>query len=103
MSRTESRPIRWTLTAERELNEIADYIAADNPVAATDWGREIKAKVELLRVSPYLGAILPGVRSARYLTHGSYATYYTVHQREVVVRAVVHGARRFRPMWLRRE
>jgi len=37
------------------------------------------------------------------LVFGNYVVYYTVSRREVVVRAVVHGARRFRPSWLRRK
>jgi plasmid stabilization system protein ParE len=37
------------------------------------------------------------------MTHGDYVIYYFVDRHEIVVRAVVHGARQFQPGWLGRE
>jgi plasmid stabilization system protein ParE len=103
MSNPASEPPRWTIGARDDYHAILNYIAANNPVAAERWGAAIEGKVELLRVSPYLGAIYPYYRRARFLTHGNYVIYYTVHRHEVVIRAVKHGAMQFRLEWLRRE
>ncbi len=40
---------------------------------------------------------------ARQIFYGEYVVYYTVNRRDLVIRAVVHGARHFRKSWLRRK
>lgn len=95
--------VRWLASARAEVDEIAGFIAADNPVAAERWTETIYDKAAALADAPYLGAPLARHRPARYLTHGVYVIYHTVHENEVVIRAVVHGARRFQAKWLRRE
>lgn len=47
--------IRWTLEAERWLQDIHDYIAQDNPVAAQIVVAEIYKKVEILKQFPEIG------------------------------------------------
>ena len=45
---------------------------------------------------PFIGGPCLEYPAARQLVHGNYIVYYTVSRREVVIRAVVHGAREFR-------
>jgi toxin ParE1/3/4 len=103
MSPEKQKPIRWLEAAVEDLAEIVETIAQEAPQAAEQLAERILAKVELLEDSPYLGSVCPYHRKARQMVHGSYLIYYTVHRKEVVVRAVVHGARLFRSHWLRRE
>jgi plasmid stabilization system protein ParE len=42
--------------AERDLNDIYDFIAADNPIAALRYARRIKAHCESLSRMPKRGA-----------------------------------------------
>ena len=97
------RAIRWKKAADDDLAEIVEYIAADSPQAAERFLDDLLASVETLARFPYAGSIYPRFPKARQLVFGSYVIYYTVATREVVVRAVIHGARRFRLAWLRRK
>ena len=97
------KKVRWLDAALNDLVEIVEYIGKDNPQAAERLADAIFAKIELLADSPHLGSICPHYRKARQLIHGNYLVYYTVHRQEVVMRAIVHGARLFRSYWLRRE
>lgn len=103
MSRRKPKEIRWLRAALDDLAEIVGYIAQDNPQAAERFGQTIFSKVGRLAESPHLGSVCPYYKKARQLIHGKYIVYYTVHRKEVVIRAVVHGARLFRSYWLRRE
>ena len=103
MIRRKPKPIRWLTAARDDLAEVIDYIARDNPDAAQRLLDRILTKVETLSETPDLGTRSPYHRTARQLIHGNYLVYYTVHRTEIVIRAVVHGARRFRSEWLRRE
>ena len=103
MSDPTSRPPRWAVAARDDFYAILNYIAADNPVAAERWTDTIYDKAASLADAPYLGPPLPRHRPARYLTHGVYVIYHTVHENELVIRGVVHGARKLQTKWLRRE
>ena len=103
MTARKPKPLRWHSAAYDDLCEIVDYIAADSPVNADRFAKAVFARVELLTESPHLGSVCPHFRKARQLIHGNYVIYYSVHRTEIVIRAVVHGARLFRSYWLRRE
>ena len=104
MSTSAPKSIRWHKAALRDLEEIVAFIAQDKPDAAERFAASVFAKVEMLSTSPCLGAVCPHYRTARQLLHGSYLIYYTVANEEIVVRAVVHGARLFRrKYWLNRK
>lgn len=85
-----------------DLTAIVDYIAQDNPKAAERFSERLLGKLGLLAHSPQLGSVCPYHRKTRQLVYGKYIVYYTVHRTDVVIRAVVHGARHFRSYWLRR-
>lgn len=102
MSSATPRSIRWHKAALRDLEEIVAYIAQEQPEAAERFAKSVFAKVEMLATAPFLGAVCPHFRTARQLLHGSYVIYYSVDKEEIVVRAVVHGARLFQKYWLTR-
>ena len=64
--------IRWTFEALRCLEGIHEYIAADNPRAASDVVRGIYAKVQLLCEHPRLGQRYEvGQHEQRDIFHGA--------------------------------
>ena len=103
MSAGRPKKIRWMEAAADEFAGILDEIATDSPRAAEELRDQLLAKVELLSRFPKLGAVCSHFPKARQFTLGSYVVYYTLHRDEVVIRAVVHGARLFRSEWLRRQ
>ena len=102
MSPKTQKLLRWHPAAEEDLQAISESIGEHAPRTAGRFVEAILRKVEILRDLPYLGAVTPQVRRVRFLTHKKYIIYYTVHRREVVVRAVVRGARLFQSSWFRR-
>jgi len=87
-----ARELRWTRRALNQLDEIAIWIARDNPVRATTFARELRAKVEILREHE-LGR--PGRRygTRELVLHQNYLAVYRVVGNEVQVLIVMHTAR----------
>lgn len=87
----------WSPTALHHLQEIYDYILADNPSAALDVHEEIERMVRSLKDNPRLGH--PGrVEETRELVVPQYPTYiivYEYHQNTIHILAVMHGRRRW--------
>jgi plasmid stabilization system protein ParE len=102
MTAGSTRTIRWKKAADDDLAEIVEHIAADSPQAAERFLDDLLSRVDTLAQFPFTGSIYPRFPKARQLVFGSYVIYYTVAPREVVIRVVMRGARRFRLAWLRR-
>jgi plasmid stabilization system protein ParE len=103
MSMRRRKPVRWLEAALHDLAAIVAVIAERNPRAAKRLAQRIFAKTDLLATFPHLGGVSAHRRDVRLMSHKNYVMYYTVHRHEVVIRAVVHGARIFRTEWLYRE
>jgi toxin ParE1/3/4 len=77
-----------------DLEEIGDYIAADNPVRALSFVRELRDHFHRIAKAPLAYAQRPelgdGVRSC---THGNYLILFIPDESEVLVVRVVHGRR----------
>lgn len=97
------KQLRWLRAALEDVDEIIEHIAGRAPRTAEQFADRLFSKVEMLAQFPHLGSICPHYRKARQLIFGNFVIYYTVHRQEVVVRAVVRGARLFRSWWLKRE
>jgi len=87
--------LRWTRLAERDLDEIGDYIGQDNPAAAARVVLELIDQAEtLLPQHPAIGR--PGrVLGTRELVIGNlpYIVAYRVRDRDVEILRVLHTAR----------
>lgn len=87
--------LRWTRLAERDLDQIADYIGQDNPAAAARVVLELIEQAEtLLPAHPAIGR--PGrVLGTRELVVGNlpYIVAYRVRGRDVEIIRVLHTAR----------
>lgn len=102
MSKRGDFNIRWTLGAAGDLEQILDYIESDSPQAAVKFGEGLSLHIELLAKFPMSCAhslIHPSVRESIFENH---VVYYSVGKREIVIKAIVHGARQFLARWLRR-
>jgi toxin ParE1/3/4 len=88
--------IRWLDRAVAELNAIHDFIASDNPTAATLTARRIDAAVNLLAEQPSLGrpGRVPGTREL-VVSGTPYLVAYSVLVGTIIILSVQHGARRW--------
>jgi len=87
--------INWTIEAERWLKDIFDYIAEDNPGAATRTVKSIYQKAELLLNFPKIGYRYEQIldREVRILLYGHYRIAYLIKPNdEIDILGVFHGA-----------
>lgn len=88
-----ARKLRWTRRALKRLDNIAAYIARDNPARATSFVQELRDKIEIL------GEHLPGRPGRVYGTrelvlHKHYIAVYRVQGDEVQILTLFHTAQR---------
>ncbi|MBL6945439.1 MAG: type II toxin-antitoxin system RelE/ParE family toxin [Rhodospirillales bacterium] len=80
--------------AERDLEEIGDHIARDNPRRALSFIMEIRDRCREIEATPHAAPlrdeIMPG---ARMIVHGNYLIFYRAMNREIRIERVLHGAR----------
>jgi toxin ParE1/3/4 len=80
--------------AEADLEDIALYIAADDPVRALGFVEELEAACAILAEHPRAGMARPevgaGLRSKPYRR---YVIYYRVAEEAVRIERILHGAR----------
>lgn len=87
--------VEITHEAERDLEEIGDFIARDNPVRALSFIQEMRASCLSLADMPERFPIVPRyeARGVRRRRHGAYLIFYRVEPEKVIVLHVLHGAR----------
>jgi toxin ParE1/3/4 len=69
--------LKWTRGALQNLDEIASYIAQDNPVRAQSFVRELKMKIENLRFFQ-LGQAGRILGKNEYVLHKNYVAIYRI-------------------------
>lgn len=83
-------------SAAADLDDIFDWISRDSPRAAVEMVRRIRACVNRLAIAGLSHVGRPGlVEGTRELVEAPYVIVYAVNESagEVVVLAIVHGAR----------
>ncbi len=85
--------IRWTKTALASIDEIAGYIAKDNPTRAISFLRELQDAVTKLQAHPGIGRAgrVPGTREL--VLHKNYIAIYRVRGDDVEILRLHHAAR----------
>jgi toxin ParE1/3/4 len=85
---------RLTPEAEKDLDEITDFIAADDPVAANRLIDSIEQKCQALAEMPGVGRgreeLAPNLRSSHV---GKYVIFYRPEDEGIEVIRVIHGHR----------
>ncbi|MBM4285918.1 MAG: type II toxin-antitoxin system RelE/ParE family toxin [Deltaproteobacteria bacterium] len=84
----------FSVVAERNLEEIGDYIARDHPERAVSFIQEILEYCLKITAHPEAAPLRPelgeGIRLAPF---GRYLIFYTVHADHVRVERIIHSAR----------
>ncbi len=81
--------------ALRDLEEIGDYIARDNPERARTFVGELLAKARQLGDRPEAFPVVPRYAhlGVRRRVHGAYLIFYRLETERVTIIHVLHGAR----------
>lgn len=86
----------WTDPALHDLLKITQHIKVDKPIAAQQFGKEIKQKVSRLAEFPHSGRIVPEfqIQSLRELLIGGYRIIYRIisSRFRIEILSVFHGA-----------
>ncbi len=92
---------RISRRANADIEEICDYIAKDDPVAADRLDQLIHGAIQLLAQFPGMGHGRLDVQDKRYLfwTVSSCVIAYRMQGKELLVVRVLHGARDFRNLF----
>jgi toxin ParE1/3/4 len=86
--------VEFSAFVEGDLMVIADYIAADNPVRAISFVKEIRAQCRKLGEEPLLYRLRPEIApDARLVAHQRYVILFRIMGAVVRVERIVHGAR----------
>lgn len=79
---------------EGDLDDIAHYIAQDNPRRAVTFIQDIRAKFETVRRTPLIYQLRPDIGDqARMATVGNYAILFRVVDETVRIERVTYGGR----------
>ena len=79
---------------ESDLDEIAAYIAQDNPYRAVSFVQEIRTKFREIQRNPLLFQLRPDIgEAARLVTLGNYAIFFRVTGDAVRIERVAYGGR----------
>lgn len=92
--------VLWTLEAEQDRDDIWDYIAGDDPLAAARMDQLFSDAAARLSEFPMLGHAgkIPGTREL--IPHESYRLVYEIERNEntIWVLALVHASRQWPPV-----
>jgi toxin ParE1/3/4 len=86
--------LRWTPTAARDLEQVHEYIARDNPKAAGRTVDQILSGIDALVRNPLLGRVGRLART-RELMIAPYVVSYRVKAGTVEILSIIHGSRRW--------
>jgi len=87
----------WTPEAEKDRGDIWDYIAADNPRAASNMDQLFSEAAGTLGRHPRLGKAGRIAGTREMILHDSYRLVYEIDRDTVWVLALVHTARQWPP------
>jgi toxin ParE1/3/4 len=86
--------LKWTKTALRTLDEIAQYITQDNPTRATSFIKELRQSTEKLSSFPGMGRAGRVHGTRELVIHENYLAIYRVRADDVEILRIHHVARK---------
>jgi toxin ParE1/3/4 len=85
---------RFSRQAERDIEEIGDFIARGDPRRAITFIAELRDRCRQIAEFPRAASLSPGLgKGIRRVVFGRYLIFYVVHARVLEIRRVLHGAR----------
>ena len=94
--------ISWSEAARADLDAIHEYISRDSVLYAERYVQGLIAAVDPLAEFPQLGRIVPeGDGRHRELVFAAYRILYRTDEEQVLIVAVIHGARDVDALWER--
>ena len=91
--------IRYLSTAQKDLDEIFDYIVRDKPSAAISMLEKFDRSISRLADNPEIGVVPKDDRldklGYRMLIVEKYLVFYIVKAKTVQIRRIIHGARKY--------
>lgn len=102
-----SYDVRWSETSEKDLTDIIEYIAEDNPLNAYEVFEKIKRKTSSLYAFPERGRIVPelqdqGITQYREIIVLPWRIIYRISEEKVYVLSVLDERRNFEDILLKR-
>ena len=85
--------IKWTKTALASVDEIAGFIAKDNPTRVTSFVLELQAAVTKLQAHTGMGRAARVPRTRELVLHKNYIAIYRVRGDDVEILRLHHAAR----------
>ncbi len=87
--------IRWLLKAERNIEDIADYIAQDNQLAADETIEKIRRGAEVISQHPYIGKQGRVTGTHEFVVMINYILVYRIKNNQIHILQVLHSARQW--------
>ena len=91
--------IRYLTSAQRDLDDIVDYILRDKPSAAVSLLKKFDRTISRLADNPEIGVVPKDERldklGYRMLIVEKYLVFYIVKANTVQIRRIIHGARKY--------
>lgn len=88
-----ARELRWTNRALGKLDEIATYIAQDNPARAKTFVQQLRQKIDILKTHQ-VGTAGRVYGTKELVPHPNYVAVYRVKDGEVQIITLLHAAQR---------
>lgn len=89
--------VEITKTAQSDVQEIFQYIAAENQKAAINLIEEIERQIDSLEQFPLRCPVIPESSELgfeyHHIIYGHYRTIFSVDSSKVIILRVIHGAR----------
>ena len=95
MPKGKARSILWSARAKRDLDQIACYIARDNPQAARKWISKLRKTAERAARMPLAARVVPEIQrdDVREVFLRSYRIVYGVRDDHIFVFTVFGGGK----------
>ena len=83
--------LTFTLSAQKDLVRLKDFLAAKNPGAAGRVSQELREAISKITEHPYIGVSVENTADIKDLMRGDYIVRYLVRHEEVCVLRIWHG------------
>ncbi len=82
--------LTFTLSAQRDLVRLRDFVAQKNPDAAGRISQELRLAVGKITDHPYIGVSIEDITDVQDLVRGDYIVRYLVRHEEVCILRIWH-------------